>query len=240
MSKKLKLLISLLAIILLVVSWMGFRYYQEIGKRSSDDPLVWVADIDAFDALAEATPPPENAVVFVGSSSIRFWDTLAEDMAPIPVIRRGFGGAKINDVVYYADRLVTAYQPKAVVVFAGSNDITPGSTKEPEELLLSYQQFVAKVRAENPQLPIYYVAITPSIRRWQVWPNARAVNAVIEQYSQSTPGLFYIDTGPALMGEDGKPLADSYMFDGLHLSEKGYSQWTSIIRPRLLKDLFSQ
>jgi lysophospholipase L1-like esterase len=178
-------------------------------------------------------------VVFVGSSSIRFWDTLAEDMAPIPVIQRGFGGAKINDVVYYADRLVTAFQPKAVVVFAGTNDITPGAIKEPEELLLSYQQFVAKVRVDNPQLPIYYIAITPSPSRWEIWPNARATNAVIEEYSKSTPDLFYIDTGPALMNEDGTTHADNYIFDGLHLSDKGYRQWTLIIRSRLLKDLFS-
>jgi hypothetical protein len=88
----------------------------------------------------------------------------------------------------------------------------------------------------NPQLPIYYIAITPSPMRWEVWPNARATNAIIADYSQRTPRLFYIDTGPALMDPDGEPDGDNYAFDTLHLSDKGYSLWTSIIRTRLLKD----
>ena len=144
MSKKLKYLVGLLTVILLAVSWPGFRLYQELNKRWSEDPLVWEADIAAFDTLAQVTPPPENALVFVGSSSIRLWDSLIQDMAPIPVIQRGFGGAKLNDVVHYADRLVNAHRPAAVVIFAGSNDLTPGDVKTPEQLLYSYQQFVAK------------------------------------------------------------------------------------------------
>jgi len=131
---------------------------------------------------------------------------------------------------------MNAYQPSAVVIFAGTNDITPGAIKTPEQLLYTYQQFVAKVRANNPELPIYYIAITPSPRRWEVWPNAKAVNAIIEDYSQRTAGLFYVDTGPVLMDAQGNPHTDNDAFDALHLSDKGYRQWTSIIRPRLLKD----
>ena len=230
-----KYVVGLLSLTLLAVSWSGFRLYQELGKRWSEDPLVWEADIAAFESEAQEAPPPANAVVFVGSSSIRLWDSLAQDMAPIPVIQRGFGGAKLNDTVHYADRLVNSYDPAAVVVFAGSNDITPGDTKTPERLLESYQQFVIRVRAENPELPIYYIGITPSPRRWEVWPEAQAVNAVIEEYSLRTPGLFYIETGPALMNAQGEPDSENYMFDGLHLSDHGYRVWTSIIRPRLLK-----
>lgn len=236
MSTILKSLLGLLILVLMVASWLGFRTYQELGKRWNEDPLVWEADIAAFETAAELTPEPANAVVFVGSSSIRLWESLVQDMAPIPIIQRGFGGAKLNDLVYYADRLVNVYQPTAVVVFAGSNDITPGDVKTPEQLLISYQQFVARVRTNNKALPIYYIAITPSPRRWEVWSNAQAVNAIIEGYSHRTPGLFYIDTGPVLMNSEGEPDKDNYKFDSLHLSDKGYRQWSSVIRPRLLKD----
>lgn len=230
-----RIVIGLLGVVLLAAGCAGLRIYQEIGKRNSEDPLVWEADIAAFEAEARRRPPPADAVVFVGSSSIRLWDSLADDMAPIPVIQRGFGGAKLNDTVYYADRLVNAYQPAGVVVFAGSNDMTPGDTKPPQQLLESYQQFVARVRADKPDLPIYYIGITPSPRRWDIWPQAKAVNAAIEEYSLRTPGLFYIETGHALMNSQGKPDAENYMFDGLHLSDQGYRVWTSIIRPRLLQ-----
>ncbi|MFK7730131.1 MAG: GDSL-type esterase/lipase family protein [Pseudomonadales bacterium] len=220
-----------------MISWLVFRTYQELGKRGSEDPLVWEADIVAFETAARSEPPPENAVVFVGSSSIRFWDSLVEDMAPIPVIQRGFGGAKLNDVVHYADRLVNVYQPSAVVIFAGSNDMTPGDTKTPAQLLASYKQFVAKVRIHNPALPIYYIAITPSPRRWEIWPNAHAANAIIKEYSGATSGLFFIDTGQALMDADGEPDMANYRIDKLHLSEQGYKVWTRIVRAKLLETL---
>ena len=235
MAKGLRYSLGVIALVILLASWSGFRLYQEVNKVKSEDPLAWEADITALEKTTQATPLPENSVVFVGSSSIRFWDTLAKDMAPITVIRQGFGGAKLNDLVHYAERVVTNYQPSAVVVFAGSNDLTPGETKSPEQLLASYQEFVARVRAENPGLLIYYIAITPSPRRWEVWHIAQAANALIEEYINNTPRLFYIDTGPALMGDDGMLDADNYLFDKVNLSEEGYKKWTAIIRPRLLE-----
>ena len=41
-------------------------------------------------------------------------------MQPLPVVQHGFGGAKLADVAYYAERLVNDYRPRAVVVFAGT------------------------------------------------------------------------------------------------------------------------
>ena len=225
--------VALLALVLCVP---GYLLYEEYRKAASEDPLVWEEDIAAFEEAAIEFPPPDNAILFVGSSSIRLWDTLARDMAPIPVIQRGFGGAKINDVVHYARRLVTAWQPLAVLVFVGTNDITPEAAKPPQQLLQSYRQLVEILRSDNANLPIYFIALTPSPLRWEVWPQAKAANALIAGYSRETPGLFYIDTGPALLGEGGEPDPENYVFDGLHLSERGYRVWTSIIRPRLLQD----
>lgn len=83
MSKKLKYLVVVLGLMLLAASWIGFRVYQELGKRGSEDPLVWEADITALESAAQAKPPPENAVVFVGSSSIRLWDSRIQYIAPL-------------------------------------------------------------------------------------------------------------------------------------------------------------
>ena len=91
-------------------------------------------------------------------------------MRPIRVIQHGFGGAKLNDLVHYATRLVNAYRPRAVVVFAGTNDIDPRAQKPPAVLLESYQAFVRKVHAQMPHVPIYYIGITPSPMRWSVCP----------------------------------------------------------------------
>jgi hypothetical protein len=237
MRKVLKYLGILLALAVLAASWPAWRLFVELDKARSEDPLVWEEDIRALETATRGSFPPGEAVVFIGSSSIRFWDSLHVDLAPIPVIQHGFGGAKLNDVVYYADRLVSAYRPRAVVVFAGSNDITPRDAKTPEILLASYRKFVSKVRQHQPDLPIYYIAITPSPRRWVVWPIAQTTNAFILNFCATDDKLHFIDTGPALLSSAGEPDPPNYFFDKLHLSEKGYRLWSSIIRPRLLADM---
>jgi hypothetical protein len=237
MKKALKILAILLALVVLALSWPTYKIYQGIAKSRSEDPLVWEFDIAALEAKTAGVYQSGEPVIFIGSSSIRFWDTLAQDMAPIPVLQHGFGGAKLFDVVYYADRLVTAYQPRAVVVFAGTNDITPAASKPPAVLLASYQDFIASIRQENAELPVFYIGITPSPSRWSVWPIAQEANRLISAWVDSDPNLYFIDTSASLIGSDGQPDKDNYDGDGLHLSARGYQVWTGIIRKRLRQEL---
>lgn len=229
-----KVVAVLMGLLVLALSWPSWMLYDEVRKARSDDPLVWEENIRELEFASVGRHEPREAVVFIGSSSIRLWTTLEQDMFPLPVIQHGFGGAKLNDVVHYADRLVSAYQPRAVVVFAGTNDIDPTASKSPETLLASYQEFVRRVRDRQPALPIFYIGITPSPRRWSVWPIAQATNTLIEQWSAADPHLHFIDTSPALMNGDGEPDPDNYAFDGLHLSERGYAVWRDILRQHLL------
>lgn len=234
MKRSRKIVAAIGVLLLAGLSWPAWMLYQEIRLARSEDPLVWESAIGALEAKSRGRYAPGTAVVFVGSSSIRLWDTLEADMAPLAVLQHGFGGAKLNAVVRYSDRLVSAWQPRAVVVFAGTNDIDTTASKSPETLLASYQQFVRQVRAQQPAVPIFYIGITPSPLRWSVWPIAQSTNALIEAWSDTEPNLYFIDTSVALLGSDGKPDTDNYRFDGLHLNARGYARWTGIIRPRLL------
>lgn len=237
MKKALKLLAAMLGLVILGLSWPAWQLYTEIQKGRSEDPQVWEEDISALESKTSGLYGPGEGVVFLGSSSIRLWNTLVDDMAPIGVIQHGFGGAKLNDVIYYAQRLVNAYQPRAVVIFAGTNDIHPGASKTPEVLFASYQTLVRKIRVDRPDLPIFYIAITPSTMRWSVWPIAQATNQLIEDWSAEDPNLYVIDTSHALMGSSGEPDSENYRRDGLHLSEQGYRIWREIIRTRLMGEL---
>ncbi len=230
----LRRVLTVLCVLALVGAGLfGWFIYPEIRKAASEDPAVWEEDIRELEATTAGLYPPGEGIVFIGSSSIRLWSSLAQDMAPLPVIQHGFGGAKLNDAVVYARRLVNAYRPRAVVVFVGTNDIDPNAAKEPAVLLASYQDFVATVRADQPEVPILYIGITPSPLRWAVWDIAQETNRLIAAYCESDPNLHFIDTSPGLLGPDGAPIREHYIFDGLHLSESGYAAWTRIIRPRL-------
>ncbi|MEM8562580.1 MAG: GDSL-type esterase/lipase family protein [Pseudomonadota bacterium] len=233
MKKGKKIVLTILFVLLVPIAWGAYFAYRETTKAFSEDPLVWEDTIREFELQGERYSEPENAVVFVGSSSIRFWSTLKEDMYPIPVIQRGFGGAKLRDVAHYAKRLVNVHDPSAIVVFAGTNDIHPGYAKSPETLMQTYREFVGTVRRDLPTVPIYFIAITPSITRWEVWDIAQDTNALIQAYSATDETLHVIDTTEVLLGADGLPDEKNYKIDGLHLSEQGYKVWARVIREHL-------
>jgi lysophospholipase L1-like esterase len=197
----------------------------------------WREAIARFERAAASGSEPAAAVIFIGSSSIAGWSTLAQDLAPIPVIRRGFGGSKITDAAYYAESLVRADSPRAMVLFAGTNDITPGTTVQPGDIVRSFDEFVRKARLHHPEVPIYFIAITPSPLRWRAWPLAREANAAIRRYMEGRPDLRFIDFTDRLLGPDGTPDPRYYVADRLHMSPEGYAIWREVIRERLLSDI---
>lgn len=224
-----------LAIILLGLAWLIYTISQELIKANSDDPQVWEKEIQAFEKAASKQKPPKDAVLFVGSSSIRFWKSLRADMSPIPVIQHGFGGSRLAALTHYTERLVNIHKPKVVVVFSGSNDITPKRKAEPQLLLSLFEEFVERVRADLADVPIYYIGITPSPIRWKIWPIAQQANRLIHDFCEQTEGVQFIDTTDIWLGADGLPDRSNYLWiDKLHPSKRGYANWTKILRPVLI------
>lgn len=215
----------------------GLDIISAIIKSLSGDPLAWESTIQKFEAHDRVTSPPSGVIVFTGSSSITFWSTLEQDLAPLPVINRGFGGSHMNDVVHYAPRIVVAYRPRAVVLFAGTNDISGSKPKTAQEVFDGYRAFVDVVHAALPETPIYYISITPTPSRWKYWPIVSETNRLIKAHTETDPRLHFIDMTDALLGLDGKPDRSLFRIDRLHPNKKGYAQWTAVIKPILESDL---
>ena len=200
-------------------------------------PTLWESQVQEFEAQDQINPPPENAIVVIGSSSIRFWEAIEDDLAPLPIIPRGFGGSTMNDAVYYADRLVTGYNPKMLVIYEGDNDMF--FQISPETFQATYLTFISKVRCALPDVPIYFVSIKPSVSRWQLWPQSVIANALIESLSSQDPLLHYIDVASAMLDAEGNARQELFTWDGLHMNEEGYAVWTEIIRPILINDIWT-
>lgn len=217
-----------------------FEMFVSGIKAARGDPDAWEPSIRRFEAQDRLKMPPVNGIVFTGSSSFTFWSTLAQDMAPLPVLNRGFGGAKIGDVVRYVDRIVLPYQPRAVVLFAGTNDVAEPQPATAQQVFDGYLAFVERVHAALPATDIYYIPITPTPLRWKLWPIANEANRLIEEHTRSDPRLRFIDLTDHLLRPDGKPDSSLYKFDRLHPNKRGYARWTAVIKPVLQADLFPQ
>src|SRR5207248_7013312 len=62
-------------------------------------------------------------LVFIGSSTVRMWKSLALDFPQQRVINRGFGGSEIVDSTHFAERVIFPYAPRMVLLRAGGNDL---------------------------------------------------------------------------------------------------------------------
>jgi hypothetical protein len=197
------------------------------------DPLRFAADIAAFERADKTNPPPKDAILFTGSSSIARWKTLAQDFPGHQVINRGFGGSHLSDCVFYFDRIVTPYQPRTIVLFAGVNDIHAGKT--PQEVFEDFKAFAGKVRSALPSARLDYISIGISPSRWNDFERVKEANRLIRDCIRKDDRCAFIDILPAMLGPDGRPNPELFVSDRLHPNASGYRIWQSIIAPYLDK-----
>jgi lysophospholipase L1-like esterase len=188
-------------------------------------------EVDRFVEADRADPPAACQVLFVGSSSIVRWgESLSADMAPMPVINRGFGGSHIEYVNRWFDEIVAPYRPRAIVFYAGENDIDAG--KSVDRVVADFDAFMARKTQVLGKTPVYFISLKPSKLRFAQFPLQSQVNDAIRARASERSDLHYIDVVSPML-ENGKP-KDIFGLDGLHMTSRGYVIWTRAVRAALL------
>lgn len=188
----------------------------------------WEKAIAAFQKQDAESAPPEGGCLFVGSSSIRLWP-LQKSFPEAPVINRGFGGSQIIDSVHFCEQLVLKHKPHTVILYAGDNDVAAG--KDARRVHADFRKFVATVHEKLPETRIAFIAIKPSIRRWNLADTMQAANKLIADDCAKDERLSYIDVWQPMLGDDGKPRPELFADDGLHLNRTGYALWNKLVQP---------
>ena len=205
------------------------------------DDMEWIQRYDATDveelrerAKSEAK---ECDVLFFGSSSIRLWRTLAEDMAPLKVVNRGYGGAMLRDIHYYYDTVLADYKPRAFVIYCDNDLGGFGRDLYPTELFDLYRLLINRLHLDYPNRPIYLLSIKFNDSRLAKREEHRLFNAIMADYAAHTEGVNFVDVNTPLLNEDGS--VNNYYFedDLLHVNRRGYEVWTSVLKPMLMQEL---
>lgn len=186
-------------------------------------------EIEIFEEQEAENPSPKGGIVFTGSSSIRMWKTLEEDMAPLPAINRGFGGSTLRQVNAYSERIIFPLEPSLIVLYCGENDIAMAG-QTPEETHQDFLDLVELYRYRMPETPILFVSMKPSIARWKYWDQFEAGNKTMKAICDQEDYLTFIDVGPAMLGENGEPRPEIFIKDKLHMNALGYEDWTRLVR----------
>ncbi|MEZ6242255.1 MAG: GDSL-type esterase/lipase family protein [Phycisphaerales bacterium] len=202
------------------------------AETSPAQPAWYEPEIQAFETADRTNPPAPGQVLFIGSSSIRMWKSLADDMAPAPVLNRGFGGSKTPEVLAVMDRIVSPYDPAVIVYYCGDNDLGDNNT-DSRAAADGFIDFAKRVHKRRPLTPILYLSIKPSIARWSNWDAMDRANHMVADYAATHRNVEFIDVGACLL-KDGAPDPALFRADGLHLNADGYARWTEIVRPRVL------
>ena len=202
-------------------------------SAAESSPARWEKAIESFERSDMVNPPRQRGTLFVGSSSIRLWK-LEEYFPGMHAINRGFGGSHVEDALHYVDRIILPHQPRTVVVYAGDNDLAAG--KSPKRVLSDFQALVTAIHGELPNTKIVYIAIKPSIKRWNLIESVRLANRLIRTECEEHARLEFVDIDTPMIGPDKLPRKELFVKDGLHLSAAGYRIWSDLVRPHLAVD----
>ena len=212
-----------------------------VARQDKDgESNKWEPEIAALEKLQEAETI-HNGVVFYGSSSIRLWDSIANDMAPWPVIQRGFGGATLPDAIEFAARILgphlgadNPHRCQAIVVFV-ANDIRGDSEQDATAEVVGqrFESLLAWIREQDKNVPVFWIEVTPTESRWEVWPKIQAATQQVVAEINKDPNTWFIPTSGAFLGPDQRPMSNLFQADQLHLNQTGYQIWSALIKSQL-------
>ena len=205
------------------------------------DSMDWILRYDSNDVeeLRQRAKREEKEcdVLFFGSSSIRLWKTLAEDMEPLKVINRGYGGAMLRDIHYNYHTVLADYLPRAFVFYCDNDLGGFGHDLHPTELFDLYRLLVERLQQDYPNKPIYILSIKFNENRAMKREEHRLFNAMMADWAVHSEGVTFVDVNTPILNPDGSVNNDYFESDLLHVNREGYRVWSNVLRPMLMEAL---
>ena len=186
------------------------------------------AEVRALERARTGCAIGDRTPVFYGSSSMRLWDTLAEDVGP-GILNLAFGGSTLEACDHFFARLVAPVNPRSLLLYAGDNDLGDGRTVD--QVLGWFRSLADKVEDSLGAIPFGFISVKPSPARFPIVDRIRRVNELVRKEIEARPSGYYVDVFPAMLNEAGRPRTELYFEDGLHLNREGYRLWGSILQP---------
>lgn len=214
-----------------------FNISIDLRKAISDDgPLVWEADVLELEREAQNNPPPDNPVLFVGARQVTLWHELQAYLEPLPILRQGVGSASIEDLVYYYDRLITPYDPRAVVVVPSQTDFNLRGKNAASVYSGHLKDLAEKILTDLPGTRLYVVSPTKAPRFPGSWDDIDRAHIELAEFAANNPKVTYIDTMAEFQDSVGHPSALTFRTDGVFYSDWGYMRLSAAVTRQLTAD----
>jgi lysophospholipase L1-like esterase len=181
---------------------------------------------------------PQRSIVLTGSSTIGRWTTSKEDLRPLETYNIGIGGTTVADHVAWLDRMIAPFDPRAVVVYVGANDISgDADSRTGAQTADAVVEYLQRLERAAPHAEVFYVEIAQTPARAQVRDEVRAANSAISAYADTDDRVTFVPTAGALLTADGGIDDTLFVDDGLHFDEAGYERFSEAVRAVVLPAL---
>ena len=204
-------------------------------QAQEQNPPFW-DEIQAFKKQDEVKPPPQHAILFVGSSSFRKWADVQDYFPGYTIINRGFGGSTLPDVIRYENDIIFPYQPRQIVIYCGENDVASSDAITGAIVFERFKKLFTDIRARFPGIPVIFISLKPSPSRWKMRDRMIAANKLIKDYLQKEKNAVFVNVWNSMLDKNGQPMKDIFLEDNLHMNAKGYAIWQQHLKHYLLAD----
>ena len=163
------------------------------------------------------------------------WKDVQEYFPGYKIINRGFGGSTLLDQIRFVKDVVFPYNPKQIIIYCGENDLNASDTVDGNDVSRRFQRLFTLIRSKFPKAQISYISMKPSPSRQLLMEKMRSGNDKIKKFLSSKKRTAFIDVYKEMIDDEGKPRADIFLDDNLHMNKAGYAIWKKAIEPYLVK-----
>ncbi|WP_181136051.1 GDSL-type esterase/lipase family protein [Rathayibacter sp. AY1D3] len=243
---RLHLLVALLVLALvLAIAGIALSLASRSGgtgapAASSPDPTSSVDMAERVAGLERrfAAGFPQHSIVLTGSSTIGRWTTSKEDLRPLETYNIGIGGTTVANHLAWLDRMVAPFDPRAVIVYVGANDISgEEGSRTGAQTAGAVVEYLQRVEEVAPDAELFYVEIAETPARASVGAEVRAANTAVSAYAETDDRVTFVPTADALVTSDGSVDPSLFVDDGLHFDEAGYARFSEAVRAVVLPAL---
>jgi lysophospholipase L1-like esterase len=197
--------------------------------------VAFEAEIEKFRRADQKDPPEAGGIIFVGDSDVKFWrseNRFARHFEGLPLLNRGFGGARTWETLCYFGAVVGACRPRMIVYNAGDNDLLASEQVTPEKVCTGVQLFLDAVAEQLPETEqVLVLCLHPAPSRLPGGAEQNRTNKLLAELCNAREGVEFVDYNFLLFGADGELRPECFRPDGLHFTAEFYDQWAEFLRP---------
>lgn len=195
----------------------------------------FINEVNYFKKLDSLQAPPQNPILFIGSSSFTNWKDVQDYFPTRTILNRAFGGSSLPHLILYAEEVIFRYNPKQIVIYCGENDLTGGSHINGDSILVRFTRLHQLIRSRLPEVPILYLSMKPSPSRKKYLATMKEGNTKINAFTEGQSNTRFLDIFSPMFTQPGEINSTIFSSDSLHMNKKGYELWQPLIEPYLLK-----